>query len=82
MSYLERIAVEAYQDGAIDDTGTGWLERLMYRHERWMYRGARPNRVAAFLNGVWARVGAAGPGADWSRSRSGGDAAAAWLLCR
>src|SRR5450759_5084900 len=36
------------------------LEALMYRHERWMYRGGRPNRVAACLNRAWAKVGAAG----------------------
>ena len=35
-------------------------EAWMYRHERWMYRDGRPNRVAGFLNRVWARAGVAG----------------------
>ena len=43
---------------------TGRLERLMYRNERWMYRTGRPNRLAAFLNRIWARVGAAGLGGN------------------
>jgi hypothetical protein len=36
------------------------LEALMYRHERWMYRDGRPNRVAAWLNRAWAKAGTAG----------------------
>ncbi len=38
------------------------FERWMYRHERWMYRGGHPNRLAAVLNGLWARVASAGLG--------------------
>jgi hypothetical protein len=36
------------------------LERWMHRHERWMYGGTRPNRMATALNWAWARIGAAG----------------------
>ncbi len=35
----------------------GWVEQLMYRSERWMYGGGGPNRLARFLNRVWAVVG-------------------------
>lgn len=35
-------------------------EQLMYRNERWMYAGRRPNRLARLLNHGWAVVGAAG----------------------
>lgn len=56
--------MEAYQEHGTSDSGVGRLERAMYRNERWMYRGARPNRLAAALNAVWARVGAAGLGRD------------------
>ena len=52
--------MEAYQPGHLTGRRIGRLERLMYRHERWMYGGPRPNRVAAFLNAIWARAGAAG----------------------
>ncbi len=37
-------------------------ERLMYRNERWMYQQGRPNKVAAFLNRLWAIVAAKGLG--------------------
>jgi deazaflavin-dependent oxidoreductase (nitroreductase family) len=30
--------------------------------DRWLYRGKRPNRVARLLNGMWARLSAAGIG--------------------
>jgi hypothetical protein len=33
------------------------FEQMMYRSERWMYRSGRPNRLAAFLNRVWAVIG-------------------------
>jgi hypothetical protein len=42
----------------------GSLERLMIRHERWMYRDGHPNRMAAALNGLWAFAGKAGLGRD------------------
>jgi len=42
--------------------GVGRLEQLLYRSERWMYRGPRPNRLARLLNGAWARAGSAGLG--------------------
>jgi deazaflavin-dependent oxidoreductase (nitroreductase family) len=35
-------------------------EALIHRSERWMYAGSHPNRLAAFLNGLWAFVGARG----------------------
>lgn len=38
----------------------GRLECLLQRHERWMYRGRRPNRVAAVLNRLWAMAGRRG----------------------
>ncbi len=38
------------------------LERLIYRHERWMYRDGRPNRMAAVLNRMWAILAAHGFG--------------------
>ena len=31
-----------------------------HRFDRWMYRGARPNRVARTLNAPWAKLSAAG----------------------
>lgn len=37
-------------------------ERLIYRNERWMYAGRRPNRLARLLNRAWAMFGAAGLG--------------------
>ncbi len=40
----------------------GRLERLMYRHERGLYPGGRPNRMAAILNRLWAVVGSSGLG--------------------
>ena len=30
--------------------------------DRWLYRGRRPNRLARLLNGMWARLSAAGIG--------------------
>src|SRR5215471_4441146 len=30
--------------------------------DQWLYRGKRPNRLARLLNGVWARLAAAGVG--------------------
>lgn len=31
-----------------------------HRFDRWMYRGARPNRLARTLNAAWAKLSAAG----------------------
>ncbi len=36
------------------------LEQLIYRHERWMYAGGHPNRLARALNHVWAFVASVG----------------------
>lgn len=33
---------------------------MPHQLDKWMYRSGRPNRVAAFLNGVWRLVGIAG----------------------
>ncbi len=35
-------------------------ESLIYRSERWMYTSGHPNRLAAFLNRLWAIVGSHG----------------------
>ena len=40
-------------------------EKLLYRNERWMYRDGRPNRVATFLNRIWAMFASAGLGRRW-----------------
>jgi deazaflavin-dependent oxidoreductase (nitroreductase family) len=56
--------MEAYQSHWPRGRAVSRLERLMYRQERWMYRGSAPNRVAAVLNAVWARVGATRFGRD------------------
>lgn len=40
------------------------LEHWMMRSERWMYAAGRPNWLAAFLNRLWAFVGAAGLGME------------------
>lgn len=37
---------------------------LVYRHERWMYRGGHPNRMARALNRLWAFVACAGLGGN------------------
>ena len=36
----------------------------IYRHERWMYRGGHPNRMARVLNRLWALVAGTGLGRD------------------
>lgn len=56
--------MEAYQPRATNADQAGRLERLMYRNERWMYRGPRPNRMAALLNTVWARIASHGVAPD------------------
>ena len=33
---------------------------MPHQLDRWMYRSGRPNRLAAFLNGIWRLVGLAG----------------------
>lgn len=33
---------------------------MPHQLDRWLYRGGRPNRVAAVLNGVWRRLAARG----------------------
>ena len=33
---------------------------MPHQLDRWMYKGGRPNRVAAFLNGIWRLAGLAG----------------------
>lgn len=33
---------------------------MPHQFDRWMYRGGRPHRLAAFLNGIWKRVAATG----------------------
>ncbi len=40
------------------------LEQLIYRHERWMYAGGHPNRLARGLNRLWAFVAGVGFGRD------------------
>ena len=40
----------------VRSTATGWL----YRPKQWIYRGGHPDRLARGLNGVWARLFAAG----------------------
>jgi len=32
---------------------------------RWLYRGGRPNAIARFVNGLWARIFAWGVSPDW-----------------
>ena len=33
---------------------------MPHQLDRWLYRGGRPNRVAAFVNGIWRRSAAIG----------------------
>jgi len=33
---------------------------MPHQFDRWMYKSGRPNRLAAFLNGIWRLVGLAG----------------------
>ncbi len=35
---------------------------MQHAIKRWMYEGGRPNRLAAFLNGIWGWVGSLGLG--------------------
>lgn len=38
----------------------GYCWAVPHQLDRWMYRGGRPNRLARFLNGMWARTAGAG----------------------
>jgi hypothetical protein len=50
----------SYQTAAAVKRAASRIEELTQRHERWMYRGSSPNRMAAFMNRLWALAGRLG----------------------